>query len=157
MTVTVNSGNVKLGGTSHYEPITPTSTYLLTDSDPSATDAIAIDLVALGVAVGDILMFQQAGDFDPTGGSSDSATGMSAVFSTSATLLASSNLQPRSWSGRRKSRNFWRAVAKLYNPACQRLCLDRYHPGFRSPVHRNRRRDHYSGPNWCGVPFCIAR
>ena len=94
MTVTVNSGDVRVGGTSLHIQINPTATYLLTDADPSASDAVAIDLAALGIAAGDVLRLQQVGayDRDDGGPDPDAAVGMTGVFSTSATLLAAGNL-----------------------------------------------------------------
>ena len=89
-----STGDTKLGGTSLHIIINPKATYLRTNGDASALNATAINLTALGIAAGDILVIEQTGDFDPdgAGAATDSATGMAGVFSTSVTLTASANL-----------------------------------------------------------------
>ena len=94
MAITI-TGNTEIGGAAVHVQLDPKATYLKTNNDPTALNAVAIDLVALGIAAGDLVVFEQTGDYDANGalpGLTDSSTGMSAVFSSSTTLTASSNL-----------------------------------------------------------------
>ena len=56
-----STGDTKLGGTSLHIVINPKATYLRTNGDASALNATAINLTALGIAAGDILVIEQTG------------------------------------------------------------------------------------------------
>ncbi len=78
--------------------INPQATYLLTNLDPSAIDAPAIDLAALGLNAGDQVSLEALGDFcftifNPLGcAATEVSRAMIGVFSATNTLLASSVL-----------------------------------------------------------------
>ena len=67
-------------------------TYLRTSSDGGALAAIPIDLASLGLAPGDKISLTRVGDFNCHSSCGDLSISMGAVFSSSATLLASSQL-----------------------------------------------------------------
>ena len=81
-------------------PIDPRATYLLTNMDPHALNAPAIDLATLGLGAGDQVALQTLGDYCFSGGLSipvacpagEVATPMIGVFSATNTLLDSSIL-----------------------------------------------------------------
>lgn len=76
-------------------PINPTSTYLRTNFDAGATDAIAIDLSSLGIADGDLITIERLGtySFDVIGipNRPNDVKNLVAVFSDSPVLGASSD------------------------------------------------------------------
>jgi hypothetical protein len=67
-------------------------TYLRTSSDPGALAAVAMELVELGLTAGDTVGLTRLGAFDCGAPCIDDRVGMIAVFSSSNTLLASSQL-----------------------------------------------------------------
>jgi hypothetical protein len=70
----------------------PRATYLRTDSD-NALDAVAFSLSSLGISPGNMIRIERLGFYTPLNpGYPDSVRYLDAVFSGSATLLASSNL-----------------------------------------------------------------
>jgi hypothetical protein len=77
-------------------PVDSRATYLLTNDDPGAQNASAIDLGALGILPGDLIFLERLGDysFDVLGPPvrPDDVTNMVGVFSGSSTLLDASNL-----------------------------------------------------------------
>jgi T5SS/PEP-CTERM-associated repeat protein len=80
------TGDSKLGGTSLYFSIDMRKTFLRANNDPQALNADAISLAALGISASDLLVldaYTTSGFFHPD---------IAAVFSTSATLSASTNL-----------------------------------------------------------------
>jgi len=98
---TVSADIVKSGDNATESPLLgpisldPKSTYLRTQNDPGATDALVIDLAALGVAPGDALHLTTFGDYlagPPADGFTDTAIRTGGVFSSSADLLDASNL-----------------------------------------------------------------
>ncbi len=72
--------------------INPTASYLLVNNDPGATDATPIDLAPLGIYPGDLVGLTAQGSFFFTHQSTNPVDGMSGVFSSSSTLLASNVL-----------------------------------------------------------------
>jgi len=78
--------------------VNPQATYLLTNQDPIAVDSPAISLSSLGIQDGQKITLQALGDwcssiFNPLGcAASEKATSLIGVFSSSNTLLASTNL-----------------------------------------------------------------
>lgn len=65
-------------------------TYLRTNLDPGALDAIAFELSGLGFIAGDPMRLTRLGDFDCGSPCTDSNVGMIAVFSSSNALLPGS-------------------------------------------------------------------
>jgi T5SS/PEP-CTERM-associated repeat protein len=87
------TGNSVIGGTATHIVINPNATYLRTNADPLAIDAIAINLATLGIAAGDLISIEQSGEYDGNGAAAGGdAFDLVGVFSTSTTLTASSNL-----------------------------------------------------------------
>jgi hypothetical protein len=78
-------------------PLNPRATYLMTNSDPGVLDAVGIDLATVFARPGDILFIEQLGDysFDVLGDPNrpDNVTNLVGVFSSTNTLLDSTNSQ----------------------------------------------------------------
>jgi hypothetical protein len=94
MAITV-TGNTRVGGPAVHIVLDPKATFLRTNLDAGATNAVAIDLAALGIAPDDVISIEKTGDYDADGaavGQTDSSTGMIAVFSTSSTMFSGANL-----------------------------------------------------------------
>lgn len=72
--------------------LNPAGTYLHTSSDPGALSPLVVDLAALAIAPGDTITLQQLGAYKASTAGSDTTTSTVAVFSSSTTLLAASNL-----------------------------------------------------------------
>ncbi len=74
--------------------VNPRATYLRTNSDPSALDAVAINLSTLSFTVtpGDFIRLERMGDYSAGSSLPDTQTWMVGVFSSSNVLLGSSNL-----------------------------------------------------------------
>lgn len=72
--------------------LSPNATYLHTSGDPGAQNSLVIDLTSLAIAPGDTIVLQQLGAYKNASASPDTATQTVGVFSSSATLLAASNL-----------------------------------------------------------------
>ena len=135
-----STGDTKLGSTSLNFVIDPRATYLRTNSDPLAVNFTAISLASLGIAAGDVLVIEQTGDYDPDGAEpdfNDSSTGMTAVFSTSATLTVSSDLDRVSGAVAAQDPVFGGQLPAEVTPNTNhRRPHHRYYPGF---FHRQRR------------------
>ena len=71
--------------------INPKATYLHTNNDPGAINAIPIDLNSLDLSAGDTILLEQLGNFS-IGPSADTYKNTIGVFSNSPTLAAASNL-----------------------------------------------------------------
>ena len=82
MAITI-TGNTELGGAAVHIQLNPKATYLKTNSDPSALNAVAINLAALGISAGDVVEFERTGDYDADGaslGQTDTSLDMLGVF-----------------------------------------------------------------------------
>jgi hypothetical protein len=73
-------------------PVNPRATYLRTNSDPGAANAVAIDLSALGLGPGDVVQLSTVGAFSVGAGRPEDANVLAGVFSLSAVLAHSTNL-----------------------------------------------------------------
>ncbi|MGI8495938.1 MAG: BACON domain-containing protein [Pyrinomonadaceae bacterium] len=83
-------------------PVKPNATYLRTNDDPQSDNAVPIDLNALEIAPGDILELKQLGGYayysgcpacqPPISSDPETATAITGVFSSTNTLLSSSQL-----------------------------------------------------------------
>jgi hypothetical protein len=73
-------------------PVDPRATYLKTNNDSAALDAVAIDLWALSFQPGDTIVLERVGDYSPFPAFGDINKSLVGVFSSSPSLLPGSNL-----------------------------------------------------------------